>query len=209
MKNIIYTFFLISIYSLSSQAKVIFSCEGSSKIMNPGAKTHFRLTQSPTKEFKLEKDGVETHNQPNEEIVSYEPKLDGLAEYIKCNPYDEKCKDKASKGKDKGFTDFGNLIGLAKSLEGEKGMPQNTNTLTKLKLSEVKSGKAYIFGEKDKVSKFGNMGVYELYDKSGKILGRYIYALEVMDCSNQEKPSSSSGSSQPQAKPAGGVARFH
>lgn len=49
------------------------------------------------------------------------------------------------------------------------------------------------------------MGVYEFYDKSGKILGRYIYALEVMDCSNQEKPSSATASGQPQAKPAGGV----
>ncbi len=206
MKNIIYAFFLISIYSFSSQAKVIFACEGSSKIMNPGAKTHFRLTQSPTKEFKLEKDGVETHNQPNEEILSYEPKLDGLAEYIQCDSHDDICRDKASKGKDKGFTDFGNIIGIAKSLEGEKGMPQNTNTLTKLKLSEVKSGKAYIFGEKDKVSKFGNMGVYELYGKSGKILGRYIYALEVVDCVNQDKPSTPTGSSQPRAQPAG-VAR--
>ena len=204
MKNIIYTFFLLSIYSFSSQAKVIFSCEGTSKIMNPGAKTHLRLSQSSTKEYKLEKDGVETHNRPNEEIVSYEPRLDGLVEYIKCNPYDEKCKDKASNGKDKGFTDFGNLIGMAKSLESEKDMPQDTNTLTKLKLSEIKSGKAYIFGEKDKGSKFGNMGVYEFYDKSGKILGRYVYALEVMDCKDQERPSSGSGSSQPQVKPAAG-----
>ncbi len=204
MKKIVYTFFLvITTYSLSSQAKVIFSCEGSSKLMNPGAKTHFRLSQLPTKEFKLEKDGVETHNHPNEEIVNYELKLDGLDEYIKCNSYDEKCKDKASKGKDKGFTDFGNLIVMAKSLENDKDMPKNTNTLTKLKLSDIKSGKAYIFGEKNKVSKFGNMGVYEFYDKSGKILGRYIYALEVMDCSNQDKPSSSPGSGQQQTKPAG------
>lgn len=207
--KLIFIFAITSAFSFATQARVIFSCEGTSKVMNPGAKTHLRLTQSPTKEFKLEKDGVEAHNQPNEEILSYEPKLDGLAEYIKCNPYDEKCKDKASKGKDKGFTDFGNLIGMAKSLEEDKDipkdMPTNTNSLTKLKLSDVKSGKAYIFGEKGKVSKFGNMGVYEFYDKSGKILGRYIYAVEIMDCSNRERPSSQQPGAREEAQPSGAV----
>ena len=206
-KILIFTFALTTMIGLSSEGKTIFACEGTFKAMAPGQKIHLKLTQSPTKEFKMEKDGIEAQNGPNESISNFEPNLDGLAALLKCGDYDETCKDKASKGKDPGFQDFAGIIKMAQSMEKIKEA-KGANTLVNVKVSDIKSGKSYVFTEKDKVSKFGNMGVYEYYDKSNKLLGRYIYAMEVLDCKDKATPSAAtpnSNGSAPSKTDAGGV----
>lgn len=187
-KILIFNFSLITLLSFSTEAKTIFACEGTFKAMAPGKKIHLKLTQSPTKEFKMEKDGVEAQNGPNESITNFEPNLNGLVDIIKCDDYDDACKDKATKGKDPGFQDFAGVIKMAQSLSEMKEM-KGANTLVNLKVADIKSGKSYVFTEKDKPSKFGNMGVYEYYDRSKKLLGRYIYAMEVLDCKDKATPS--------------------
>lgn len=206
-KLIVVSLTLTTLIGLSSEAKTIFACEGTFKAMAPGQKMHLKLTQSPTKEFKMEKDGVETQTGPNESISNFEPNLDGLGALLKCGDYDETCKDKASKGKDPGFQDFAGIIKMAKAMDKIKEA-KGANTLASLKVADIKSGKSYIFTEKDKVSKFGNMGVYEYYDKSNKLLGRYIYALEVLDCKDKPTPSTTAPSlngGAPSTTKSGGV----
>lgn len=188
-KTVLVIFSFITLASFYSQAKILFSCEGTFKVMAPGKKLHLKLSQSPTKEFKMEKDGVEVQNGPNEEISSFEPNLDGISEFIKCDAYDSPCRDRASKGKGKGFSDFANIMSMAKSLERDVPEAKGSNTLVNLKLSEIKFGKSYVFITKGKPSQFGNMGVYEYYDKSNKLLGRYISAMEVLDCKDKTTPS--------------------
>lgn len=193
-------FFFVIGFVFATEAKVLFACEGTSKILNPGKPIHFKLSQKVTKEFEVEKDGVEASNLPNETITEFSPNLDGLSEFLKCGNYDEACKGKLSKGKDAGFADFGGVVGMAKALdESAKG----ASTLVNLNLNDVKSGKSYIFGEKDKTNKFGNMGVYEFYNKDKKLLGRYIYALEVMDCKDKVTYSAGSAAKKKQAASAG------
>lgn len=206
MKKYLLAFSFMILAALPLQAKTIFACEGTFKAMAPGTKMHLKLTQSPTKEFKMEKDGVEAQNGPNESISSFEPNLDGLAELLKCGDYDETCKNKASKGKDPGFQDFAGIIKMAKALE-EMKETKGANTLVNLKVADIKSGKSYVFTEKDKPSKFGNMGVYEYYDKSNKLLGRYIYAMEVMDCKDKAAPSATASAAPgtPSKAKSGGV----
>ena len=151
-KILLFSFSLITLLAFSSEAKTIFACEGTFKAMASGQKIHLKLTQSPTKEFKIEKDGVEAQNGPNESITNFEPNLDGLAELIKCGDDDEACKDKVSKGKDAGFQDFAGIIKMAQSLGKMKEM-KGANTLVNLKVADIKSGKSYVFTEKDKPSK--------------------------------------------------------
>jgi len=188
MKKNFLAFSLATIVGISSHAKTVFACEGTFKAMAPGTKLHLKLTQSPTKEFKMEKDGVEVQNAPDESISYFEPKLDGLAEFLKCDDYDEACKSKASKGKTSGFQDFAGIIKMAQELETMKET-KGASTLVNLNVADIKSGKSYVFTKKDKPNKFGNMGVYEYYDKSNKLLGRYIYAMEVLDCKDKPTPS--------------------
>ncbi len=202
MKKLICSVAILStLFGFSSQAKTIFSCEGTFKGLAPGETLHLKLKQSSTKEFEMEKDGVVAQAGPNESISYFEPELDGLAEFLKCGDYDENCKDKASKGKDPGFKDFAGTIKMAKVLDMMKET-KGSSTLANLNIADIKSGKSYVFTIKDKPSKLGNMGVYEYYGSSNKLLGRYIYALEVLDCKDKDQPSKSTSNSATKSGPA-------
>ena len=179
----------VFLFSAAGQAKTILACEGTSKLMAPGKKMHFKLTQKPTREYTVEMNGNEAHNGEGEYVQDSMVSLTNLDQYLKCSSYDPVCQHKVSAGKGDHYEDFGNVLAFARAMEKELPEAKGTNTLTKIKVSQIYSGKSYIMAEKDKVSKFGNMGVFEYYDKSNKLLGRYIYALEVMDCKDQPSPS--------------------
>ena len=179
----------VLLFSVAGHTKTIFACETTSKLLAPGKKMHLKLTQKPTREYTLEIGGVEAHSGNGEHINDTMVSLTNLDQYLKCSSYDPACQDKVSAGKGDGYQDFGNVLAFALAIDKSVPEAKGSNSLTKLKVSQITSGKSYIMAVKDKVSKFGNMGVYEYYDKSNKLLGRYLYALEVIDCKDKEKPS--------------------
>ncbi|RYZ85211.1 MAG: hypothetical protein EOP04_16445 [Proteobacteria bacterium] len=180
MSKILFLFFTVLMTAGTASALNVFACEGTSAVMNPGSKLHMKLLlDEKSKEFTMYSNGLKS----DDKVTLLTPKLAELEEYIKCDPYDEPCKEE-KKGKDPGFAEAAAVYQMSKTLKDE--MPKGTHsTLAKMKAKDLAKARIYTVGE---TTKFGGMGVYEYFDKDDKLLGRYIYAIETLNCKNKEAP---------------------
>lgn len=178
-------FVFVGLISDKAFAIDVFACEGKSNVMAPGKTMHMKLQlDEKTKEFSVTVNGIKT----DETIKLMTPLLPQLTEYLKCDAYDEPCKARYEV-KDDGYLEAAGVLSIAKALAKE--MPKSKQgTLAKLNPSDITKARIYQMG---KTSKFGGMGIYEYFDKSDKMLGRYIYAIESMDCKNKVVPTDDQG----------------
>lgn len=167
---------LICLSGSSASAKVLFACEGRTPKEMGGQTIHYKLS-SIGDSLKMELNG-----QPVDlpvEAVSIG--LPGLEDYLKCGAYDESCKSKVSKDHS-GYQALANMIALGKDAPAEMA---DFYATTKLDVSKIARGQSYLFG---KNTQMGRPGVFEYYDKQNRLLGRYIYNLATLDCSDKAEP---------------------
>jgi hypothetical protein len=176
---------LAALMTRTALAINVLACEGKSVVMSPGKTLHFKLLlDKKSKEFSVYSNGIKS----DDKVTLMTPNLTNLEAYLKCDTYDEACKGQ-SKGKDEGYEQAAGIIAFSKAMA--KDLPKDKNSsLANLKVSDIGKARIYQVGND---TKFGGMGVYEYFDKSGKMMGRYIYALETMDCRNKETPTDDQG----------------
>jgi hypothetical protein len=175
---------MISGFSFSAGAKVLVSCEGTTKIFSPNSKLHFKIVQDD----KTHKLSVFQNGAPvDEDVQLVETTTKGLTAIMKCSPYDNVCLNKASQKDGPDLKELGGLVQLAMlpRAEGDK-----VGALGSIKPEEITSAKIYKIG---KTTKMGTASVYELYGKKHKLLGRFIYAIETLPCIDKAEPSQDVG----------------
>lgn len=185
MVKFVVIFLCVGLISGKAFAIDVFACEGRSNVMAPGKTMHMKLQlDEKTKEFSITVNGIKS----DEAVKLMTPQLPQLEEYLKCDAYDEPCKAKYDV-KDDGYMEAAAVLSIAKTLAKE--LPKKKQgSLAQLDPKNITKARIYQMG---KTSKFGGMGVYEYFDKSEEMLGRYIYAIEAMDCKNKVVPTDDQG----------------
>ena len=175
-------FFIFGLFAFSmnfqAEAKVLLACEGKSKILKPDETTHIQVSEE-TGSLSLKINGRDD-NLSRTTIATR--KID-LAKQLKCEKKKANEQDACwKKAGDDETVLFGKMVAFAKATDPE-------GDAAKMDLSKITHGKSYTFPEKNgHISKFGDLGVFEYYDKSDKLVGRYLYMLEMMKCDDKEKP---------------------
>ena len=176
---------LLAVNAAPAIAKTLFACEGKSKVFKEAPPLHFELSQDNAGKYSMKYNGADYNDEP---VAVKEVRLDKMQEFLKCDVGNDECVNKVTGG-DEATLSAANVVALAKVHGREKMMKGHTSSLSKLDPSKIDHAKTYTYNGK----KFGQVGVFEYYDKKDKLLGRYIYAIDVMDCVNKAKPTQDVG----------------